>query len=223
MISFKRKWPRRLKARQRPVYNLRMEVYVLDIAALRGREEEALARLTPSRREKALRLRNPEARLRSAAAGLLLRRYIGDGPFVREAGGKPCIPGGPCFSLSHSGSYALLAVDGARLGADIEPMAPPRPALAARVLSAEELRWMAGDEARRFAYLWTRKEAALKWDGCGVAYPLRDVCVLPGERPVVNGRGCALYSAEYRGYWISAAGDEPCFVPRTVTWEEVMS
>ena len=50
-----------------------MNVYVLDIAPLRSREREALALLPEERREKALRIRREEARLRSIGASLLLR------------------------------------------------------------------------------------------------------------------------------------------------------
>ena len=50
-----------------------MNVYVLDIAPLRGREREALALLSEERREKALRIRREDARLRSIGAGLLVR------------------------------------------------------------------------------------------------------------------------------------------------------
>ncbi len=50
-----------------------MNVYLLDIAPLRGREREALALLPEERREKALRIRREEARLRSIGASLLLR------------------------------------------------------------------------------------------------------------------------------------------------------
>ena len=53
-----------------------MNVYLLDIAPLRGREREALTLLPEERREKALRIRREEARLRSIGASLLLRGLI---------------------------------------------------------------------------------------------------------------------------------------------------
>ncbi len=88
-----------------------MELYVLDTGLLRGREEELMGLLSPQRREKAERLRG-EARLRSLAGGLLLRRYVGDGPFVLGAQGKPSLPGGLEFKNELSGA----AVD--RFGTD---------------------------------------------------------------------------------------------------------
>lgn len=200
-----------------------MDLYVLDICVLRGREEEALSLLSPQRREKALRIRSGEERLRSVAAGLLLGRFVGEGPFCFGPQGKPALPGGPDFSLSHSGRCAVLALDGQSVGADIERIAPVREAVARRVLTRDEQEWMAQDAQRRFAFLWTRKEAAVKWDGCGIACSLASLSVLPGETAELHGRRCALHTVEYSGYMISAAGQDPQFVPRAVTWEELLT
>ena len=79
-----------------------MNVYLLDIAPLRGREREALALLPEERREKALRIRREEARLQSIGASLLLRAAGIEPPFVCGEHGKPYIPGGPHFSLTRT-------------------------------------------------------------------------------------------------------------------------
>lgn len=89
------------------------------------------------------------------------------------------------FSLSHSGSFAVIALaDGAvRIGVDVEQVKPRRRlgALAARVLNDEEYAaWLAleegGDERlRSFLRAWTTKEAYLKALGIGIATRLRDV------------------------------------------------
>ena len=89
------------------------------------------------------------------------------------------------FSLSHSGSFAVIAlVDGAvRIGVDVEQVRPRRRlgALAARVLSDDEhAAWLAlgedGDvQLRAFLRAWTTKEAYLKALGIGIATRLRDV------------------------------------------------
>ena len=65
-----------LKLRSGAVYNMPMEVYFLDLEPLRGRMDEALSRLDPARREKALRLRPEEKRRQSTGAGLLLGRFF---------------------------------------------------------------------------------------------------------------------------------------------------
>ena len=85
--------------------------------------------------------------------------------------GKPYLPGGPHFSLSHSGGMVLLAVcDENPIGCDVEPTD--------RVVRNEEAirRKIAqpGDEALPFLQLWVKHEAVLK-SGLGgdaqVCYP----------------------------------------------------
>ena len=100
--------------------------------------------------------------------------------------GRPTVPGAPgiSFSLSHSGSFAVvaLAAGGERVGVDVEEIRPRARlhALAARVLSAEEHdAWLAlsdeADRLRSFLLAWTAKEAYLKALGIGIATRLRDV------------------------------------------------
>ena len=96
-----------------------MNIYVLDIAPLRGREREALVLLPEERREKALRIRREDARLRSIGAALLLREAGIEPPFSYGGHGKPYIPGGVHFSLSHScrstsASRSALSASGRR-------------------------------------------------------------------------------------------------------------
>jgi 4'-phosphopantetheinyl transferase len=89
------------------------------------------------------------------------------------------------FSLSHSGSFAVIAlVAGAiRIGVDVEQVRPRRRlgALAARVLNDDEhAAWLAlgedGDvQLRAFLRAWTTKEAYLKALGIGIATRLRGV------------------------------------------------
>jgi 4'-phosphopantetheinyl transferase len=108
--------------------------------------------------------------------------------------GKPAVvpaadgPGSEdlAFSLSHSQSFAVIAVvSGARVGVDIE-VERPRPrldALAARVLGSEEYAdWLdlePSAQLRGFLRCWTAKEAYLKAIGAGITLPLRDVPVEP--------------------------------------------
>ena len=98
--------------------------------------------------------------------------------------GKPFVVGNEdlSFSLSHSGSVALLAVArGASVGIDVEAIRP-RPnlqKLAARVLDPEALAaFRAADDSQQlvaFLQAWTAKEAYLKAIGLGIATDLRAV------------------------------------------------
>lgn len=199
-----------------------MNVYVLDIAPLRGREREALALLPEERREKALRIRREEARLRSISAGLLLREAGIEPPFAYGEHGKPYIPGGPHFSLTHSGTLAALAVCETSVGLDIEKIAPVRRA-AARALTIEERQYMETDPERCFAYLWTRKEAALKCTGAGLSQPMNAFSVL-GDTTSPDGEPLSLCTVEYGEYMLSAAAAarSALFVPQRVDALELL-
>ena len=198
-----------------------MNVYVLDIAPLRGREREALALLPEERREKALRIRREEARLRSIGASLLLRAAGIEPPFACGEHGKPYIPSGPHFSLTHSGTLAALAVSGTPVGLDIEKIAPVRRA-AARALTIEERDYMKADPERRFAYLWTRKEAVLKCTGAGLSQPMNAFSVL-GDTASPEGALLSLYTVEYGNYMLSAAAARSAgFTPQRVDALELL-
>ena len=200
-----------------------MNVYVLDIAPLRGREREALALLSEERREKALRICREEARLRSIGAGLLLREAGIAPPFSYGEHGKPYIPGGVHFSLTHSGELCALAVcEETPVGLDAEVIAPVRRA-AARALTSEERDFMEADPERRFAYLWTRKEAVLKCTGAGLSQPMNAFSAL-GDAVILDGETLSLYTVEYGGYMLSTAVAAPsaAFVPRRVDASELL-
>ncbi|EOD67735.1 4'-phosphopantetheinyl transferase family protein [Amycolatopsis vancoresmycina] len=92
------------------------------------------------------------------------------------AHGRPRLAGAPSFSVSHTGRWLLLATAAAGLvGADIEdPALAADPAgLAGVVLSAAEHREFAAappaERAGRLLTAWTRKEAAMKLAGLGLA------------------------------------------------------
>ena len=198
-----------------------MNVYVLDIAPLRGREREALALLSDERREKALRIRREDARRRSISAGLLLREAGIAPPFSYGGHGKPYIPGGPHFSLSHSGELCALAVCETSVGLDAEKIAPVRRA-AARALTGEERDFMEVDPERRFAYLWTRKEAVLKCTGAGLSQPMNAFSVL-GDTASPEGAVISLYTVEYGNYMLSAAAARSAvFTPQRVDALELL-
>lgn len=89
-------------------------------------------------------------------------------------GGKPFLADGPPFNLSHSAEAGLLAVGGEReVGVDLERIRPLEDlaALAASALApAEQAAWRAGGgDGPAFLRIWTRKEAALKALGVGLA------------------------------------------------------
>lgn len=109
----------------------------------------------------------------------------------RTEQGKPFFPDFPQlhFNLSHSGSFALCALDDSPVGADIETIRPHHPRLADRVCSPSELAWVNAqpDPRRALLSLWTKKEARVKRDGCGLTVPLREIYVPCDEDAVLDG------------------------------------
>ena len=129
-------------------------------------------------------------------------------PMERGEQGKPRFPGenGREFNLSHSGSLALCALDGAPVGVDIQIVRTWRPGLPDRVCSPEERAWLGegADFWLRFTQLWTMKECRVKQSGQGLTVPIRGIRIpLPreGERLIrLDGLWFGLYGgAGWRG------------------------
>lgn len=102
--------------------------------------------------------------------------------------GKPYLPDGPAFNLSHAGEYALVAVGGGdRVGVDIELQRPiPELADIAHSHFAPEernelLALPSARQTRAFYRIWTRKEAFVKASGIGVGPALQRFAVSIGE------------------------------------------
>ncbi|MFF9345285.1 4'-phosphopantetheinyl transferase family protein [Streptomyces sp. NPDC014773] len=121
---------------------------------------------------------------------------FGEGPEGRpflSAASRPAASGaGPVdFSLSHSGSWALLGIlrGGGRIGVDIERVREDLEfrAVAGRFFQPAEARRLRlghpGDRAREFFRLWTRKEAFLKVHG----RRLGELAGVTGTPPAVGG------------------------------------
>jgi 4'-phosphopantetheinyl transferase len=111
----------------------------------------------------------------------LLGRHTGRPPdqlsWQRGPQGKPYLPSGPHFNLSHSEGYAVLALDEhGELGVDLEDSRRRVEflALARRFFSAPEANQVqaSADPRRLFFQIWTAKEAYIKALGSGLSHPL---------------------------------------------------
>jgi len=137
--------------------------------------------LTPGEQRRAEGLARPEVRRRFVASrcglrlvlaawreGAVPQQDLALGPF-----GKPSLPGGPRFSVSHAEEQALIAVDPRReLGVDLEPLrpVPESEAIARLCFAADEVAELSAAQAEgpdSFLRLWTRREAYLKALGVG--------------------------------------------------------
>jgi 4'-phosphopantetheinyl transferase len=130
----------------------------------------------------------------------ILGRYLHRGPrnvpIHCNAFGKPQLGNGSAgalhFNLSHSGSFAALAVSPAfDVGIDIEEMRPLEEPIADRFFSpaeADALRHISCEHSvRAFYRCWTSKEAFVKAHGAGLSLPLDsfDVSVDPDRPPAL--------------------------------------
>jgi 4'-phosphopantetheinyl transferase len=146
-------------------------------------------------RDRLTRFRRTADRARYLAAHALARLVLaGDGAAARSITfdrscrcgaphGKPVLPGGPGFSLTHGGDLVGVAVrpDGP-VGLDVEQVrdVADLPALAAHVHSPVELARAPTPDPTAFFRTWTRKEALLKATGDGLAAPMSGITIDDG-------------------------------------------
>lgn len=149
--------------------NAEVRVYIkkLNFKMLAAGGEDLMKLLPAWRREKALEMQRPEGRAQSVGAGLLLTRALTDSwkekhpsgtekerkAFLNsvylEEHGKPFLREGPCFSLSHSGKYAAVAVSDIPVGIDLETKNDPELRVTRRMFVMPEWRYVIGEEAYR--------------------------------------------------------------------------
>jgi 4'-phosphopantetheinyl transferase len=134
----------------------------------------------------------------------LLGRHVGEAPerltFTFGAYGKPELPGGLCFSQSHSGERMMIALSDIEVGCDIELIDETmdwRPIAESLFAPAEREALAALPEAegrRGFFDCWARKEAFVKAIGHGLSYPLEafTVSVTPEARLLSGGEAWSI-------------------------------
>ena len=96
------------------------------------------------------------------------------------------------------------------IGADIEALRPIRPALAKRVCTPEELRYIsAGGEfdSARFLAVWTAKEAYLKYRGTGICGDLRKIETIYAEQSPLQNYHCLRERTEEYVFTIVCEGN----------------
>lgn len=152
----------------------------------------ALAKVSPQRREQALRFRFDAGRRLSLSAYLLLmegleKEYgITEPPLLGYSPeGKPFLVHYPdiYFNLSHSGNVALCAISDQPVGADVEVPRKISPELISYTMSDEEQQQIntSPDPIMQFLYFWTRKEAFLKLTSKGIRNDMRRVLAESGD------------------------------------------
>jgi len=123
----------------------------------------------------ALYLKETEAPQSAAAHALLeevlLREYGISAPQLQLGPrGKPYLPGGPEFNLSHTHGAVAAAISDSPVGLDVERVRPFHQLVPQRIMSPGEYRWFLerGERKRDFFVLWTLKESYYKLLGDGL-------------------------------------------------------
>lgn len=190
-----------------------MEVYIFDINCIPDLTGKEL--LTAERRSRMERYLRKADQARCLAAGLLLRHVFGEKGAARitaDSMGKPYLPGGPFFNLSHSGDKVVLLVSSRASGVDIEQISPWSEAVAQRVFTPREQAWLKTHrEKAAFYRLWTAKEGIMKALGLGFRLPPEsfEVQIEEGVPNPVCGREWYLHWREIDGHMLCCAADSP--------------
>ena len=140
------------------------------------------------------------------AVRIRLGRIVGRHPselvFASNPWGRPELPGGPHFNVTHVDGLALLAVDqDAIVGIDAEAVTEViDDATMAEFLSPEEAASRQSERSCSATQLWVRKEALLKAHGRGLSTDPKTLTVgwhvvdTENWRSVSVGEGCETYS-----------------------------
>lgn len=149
------------------VWGIKMKLCIADINKI---SLDDICLISPERQAKAMRFRKPDDRKRCIAAGLLIKRYLGNAVITTGKFGKPIADNGVFFNLSHSGRYVLLAVGDREIGCDIErTKIVDSQKLGKIVFCQNEMQKLgsAADKTGLFFEYWTKKESLLKCTGEG--------------------------------------------------------
>ena len=164
-------------------------VYYIDDDLLALDLPQALAGMSPQRRDYLLRYRHEAGRRAGAAAYLLLCQGLRECYGITEPPtfafgphGKPYLPEHPDihFSLSHCREAAACAVSAHPIGIDIESVRSFSPELLSHTMHPTEQEQIRNDPEPQIAFLrlWTRKEAAFKMQGTGITDALCDILLI---------------------------------------------
>jgi 4'-phosphopantetheinyl transferase len=188
-------------------------IYFTDIRRLAPLERNLVPLLDPGRLEKARSYRLAEDRLRCLAGGFLIEGIARGREIVYNKNGKPLLPGGPWFSLSHSGNFACLVLSPTSpVGIDIEIQREEDfEALGKTAFHPAELDFFSKRPGvELFFDIWTAKESYAKMLGTGFLVEPSRFCVLPGNMVLLTGekpyfRSFSLIS----GYSLTLCAAEP--------------
>ena len=176
-------------------------IYIIPISLVKDNLSFISSFVSEKRKEKALKFVNEKDQLLSFGAGYLLKKYLPNEEISETSSGKPYLPNGPFFNISHSGEYVVLAVHLSRdVGVDIERIDDKKIDAIRFVLNEEESNIV---EKEQLFQIWSNKESLVKCMSLRLM-DIRKVTGLPlnGVR-TINGEDYFTKSMIYDGYSLS--------------------
>ncbi|MES1942799.1 4'-phosphopantetheinyl transferase [Salinisphaera sp. PC39] len=176
-------------------------------------------RLSAEWTERIAGMRSETARRRTLAGLWLLHTALPEadlGELVRDTEGRPFLPAGPAFNISHCGDGIACAVGGtAGLGLDIERVRPVSLRRFARFLTPEQVPAAHTDPAVFFR-AWTAREATVKAGGrVGLARIAR--VRIDGDRATLDGDTWHLQWPTLAPNWVACLATAAPTAPAGVT------
>ena len=166
-----------------------IRIFVDDISSIKSSEEfdKILLTLPEYRKKKIFSLKFDQDKQLSLLAGKLLQKGLVelgfenfDQKIVEDENGKPYIPGNPVyFSISHSGTKAMVVISDVEVGCDIQIVKNKEVSIADKFFTENECKEIKNSEnpETTFYKMWTLKESFMKLTGKGLSYGLKNINV----------------------------------------------
>ena len=220
-----------------------IKVYYANVASFQNEDafENYSSKIEEERRNKILRTRNSELRVRSLATGVLLHkvicRWLGQEQentlafhIGYEKGGKPYLLDYPQvhYNLSHSGDYVCCAISEQPVGVDIQKHVDYKEAVAARFFSQEDNQLLKEcneqERSKLFFQMWCRKESYGKLTGKGLGQSLDKFEIDWEQDAAIDATSTSMTPAAYyqeldglQGYSLCVCYEQP---EQEIIWEE---
>ena len=164
-------------------------IYLEDISIIDSGDKfnAYFEKLPKYRQDKVLALKSKKDKYLSLLAGKLLcggLRALGHADYIDkievDENGKPFIPGNPIyFSISHSGTKAMVVFSDSIVGCDIQLMKKEAISLADKYFTEEEQKEIneSNNKVETFYKFWTLKECYMKASGKGLSMGLKNINV----------------------------------------------
>ena len=137
--------------------------YTVNCRPLQDADElkRVLHMLHDDRRQKTIRLLQPQKRAQSAAVGLLTNYLLRGHAVAYNEFGQPIVPNDPDthISPSHTGDWVFCAISDSPIGIDAQVVSPRSQGVVERLFSPMERTATSDDD---FTRIWTYKEAYYK-------------------------------------------------------------